>query len=82
LPISRDQFKRGEDTKKYQLRKIFKENPEKAFSFEELAKRLNIPNNLKDRLDFTFTLAILQLSRFIEAKTIDKVHYYALKKRN
>ena len=79
MPISRDQFKRGEDAITYQLRNIFMENPEKAFAYEELVDKLNIPKTSKGTLNFLMILFGLQLSRLIETKTIDNVLYYALR---
>lgn len=80
MPISRDQFDRGEDAITYQLRNIFMENPEKAFGVKELAEKLSIPDTPMDRLNFRITLLGLQFSNLIETKTIDNVLYYALKK--
>ncbi len=79
MPISRDQFDREENTRDYLLRNLFLENPDKAFSVQELLEKFKI-SEVTEKYNIIITMITWSIQGFLEAKSIDNITYYALKR--
>ena len=73
MPISRKDFELGLDETTSKFFKTFADNPNKAFSLEELAKQWNIETYIA-----LMVLLVFQNRGLIKAKFVISEYYYIL----
>ncbi|MEJ2241434.1 MAG: hypothetical protein P8Y18_04755 [Candidatus Bathyarchaeota archaeon] len=71
MPISRQEFDAGLDSNTIKFFKTFSDNPDKAFTLEELAKEWKVNN-----WDAITILVLLQSKELVKGKLVGLNYYY------
>ena len=74
MPISRKEFDAGLNSNTLKFSKIFSENPNKAYTLEELAKEWKVDNWVAITI-----LSLLQSKELVKGKLIGLDYYYICK---